>query len=99
MDDKIEELLVKKLDEGLSDSEERELNVWLGESWEHAVIFKEMREVRLWMDTGKSYNPDVKSGFKKIRWRYRPYRDWETDRKSTRLNSSHITRSRMPSSA
>ena len=28
-----------------------------------------------------------------------PYRDWETDRKSTRLNSSHITRARMPSSA
>ena len=27
------------------------------------------------------------------------YRDWETDRKSTRLNSSHITRSRMPASA
>ena len=25
--------------------------------------------------------------------------DWETDRKSTRLNSSHITRARMPSSA
>ena len=30
---------------------------------------------------------------------YGSYRDWETDRKSTRLNSSHITRSRMPSSA
>ena len=30
---------------------------------------------------------------------YAMYRDWETDRKSTRLNSSHITRSRMPSSA
>ena len=30
---------------------------------------------------------------------YAKYRDWETDRKSTRLNSSHITRSRMPSSA
>ena len=29
----------------------------------------------------------------------REYRDWETNRKSTRLNSSHITRSRMPSSA
>ena len=27
------------------------------------------------------------------------YRDWETDRKSTRLNSSHITLSRMPTSA
>ena len=27
------------------------------------------------------------------------YRDWETDRKSTRLNSSHMKLSRMPSSA
>ena len=30
---------------------------------------------------------------------YLPYRDWETDRKSTRLNSSHSAKSRMPSSA
>ena len=30
---------------------------------------------------------------------YCPYRDWETDRKSTRLNSSHRSLSRMPSSA
>ena len=29
----------------------------------------------------------------------RAYRDWETDRKSTRLNSSHLKLSRMPSSA
>ena len=27
------------------------------------------------------------------------YRDWETDRKSTRLNSSHSAKPRMPSSA
>ena len=27
------------------------------------------------------------------------YRDWETDRKSTCLNSSHSAKSRMPSSA
>ena len=27
------------------------------------------------------------------------YRDWETDRTSTRLNSSHSAKSRMPSSA
>ena len=33
-------------------------------------------------------------GMKKI-----TYRDWETDRKSTRLNSSHEIPSRMPSSA
>ena len=31
--------------------------------------------------------------------RGKPYRDWETDRKSTRLNSSHSAKSRMPSSA
>ena len=30
---------------------------------------------------------------------YQEYRDWETDRKSTRLNSSHSAKSRMPSSA
>ena len=30
---------------------------------------------------------------------YTGYRDWETDRKSTRLNSSHLKLSRMPSSA
>ena len=30
---------------------------------------------------------------------YSFYRDWETDRKSTRLNSSHLKLSRMPSSA
>ena len=29
----------------------------------------------------------------------RGYRDWETNRKSTRLNSSHSGESRMPSSA
>ena len=30
---------------------------------------------------------------------YLTYRDWETDRKSTRLNSSHSGESRMPSAA
>ena len=30
---------------------------------------------------------------------FEQYRDWETDRKSTRLNSSHSAKSRMPSSA
>ena len=33
--------------------------------------------------------------YKLLSW----YRDWETDRKSTRLNSSHLKLSRMPSSA
>ena len=41
------------------------------------------------------YQSDIDSWKKQ----FGAYRDWETDRKSTRLNSSHITRSRMPSSA
>ena len=43
---------------------------------------------------GEAYFPLSNSPF------YRSdYRDWETDRKSTRLNSSHSRASRMPSSA
>ena len=42
----------------------------------------------------KTYQSDINTN-----WVKTAYRDWETDRKSTRLNSSHITRSRMPSSA
>ena len=34
-----------------------------------------------------------------VGWVLAGYRDWETDRKSTRLNSSHRSLSRMPSSA
>ena len=42
-----------------------------------------------------SYKDLRKYGLFYISW----YRDWETDRKSTRLNSSHSAKSRMPSSA
>ena len=42
-----------------------------------------------YVDSLKSKNDAVLDG----------YRDWETDRKSTRLNSSHSAKSRMPSSA
>ena len=37
--------------------------------------------------------------FKTVEYYASHYRDWETDRKSTRLNSSHRSLSRMPSSA
>ena len=37
--------------------------------------------------------------YKEDTWYRLSYRDWETDRKSTRLNSSHSAKSRMPSSA
>ena len=50
-------------------------------------IYRASTEVRLCMD----------SVWKKLS--EEQYRDWETDRKSTRLNSSHRSLSRMPSSA
>ena len=40
---------------------------------------------------------DAKTG--SVKWRYRPDGPAVVDRKSTRLNSSHIQKSRMPSSA
>ena len=43
-------------------------------------------------------NSELVSFQKRSRY-YWAYRDWETDRKSTRLNSSHSAKSRMPSSA
>ena len=46
---------------------------------------------------GKFINPLVAEA--KVIHIVNAYRDWETDRKSTRLNSSHSGESRMPSSA
>ena len=56
-------------------------------------------KVEVALQSGKSaYEVAVANGFvgTEAKW---PYRDWETDRKSTRLNSSHSAKSRMPSSA
>ena len=56
-------------------------------------------------DTINAIGQQIQLSNQQINWWVRKnyigpeYRDWETDRKSTRLNSSHITRSRMPSSA
>ena len=44
--------------------------------------------------------PEIEIKAREMGWRPKDeYRDWETDRKSTRLNSSHSAKSRMPSSA
>ena len=44
-------------------------------------------------------NLDNKTSTTTENYNINAYRDWETDRKSTRLNSSHSGESRMPSSA
>ena len=48
---------------------------------------------------GEKYPFDDREVVKSIIAQWACYRDWETDRKSTRLNSSHRSLSRMPSSA
>ena len=47
-------------------------------------------------DTEKDWDNDQIADWYEV---VKIYRDWETDRKSTRLNSSHSAKSRMPSSA
>ena len=47
--------------------------------------------------TFRQITTSITLGSSNIVWQ--TYRDWETDRKSTRLNSSHSAKSRMPSSA
>ena len=51
-------------------------------------------------DVGEPIHEEVEEGQENGDGDFIPtYRDWETDRKSTRLNSSHEIPSRMPSSA
>ena len=47
----------------------------------------------------EEYIPELVSSDSESDFYLSRYRDWETDRKSTRLNSSHSRASRMPSSA
>ena len=49
--------------------------------------------------TNKTISPVLLDVVKLLNHISTNYRDWETDRKSTRLNSSHSGESRMPSSA
>ena len=55
------------------------------DGWLNATTYEQLSNVKSW-----AYLPIGKN---------KTYRDWETDRKSTRLNSSHEIPSRMPSSA
>ena len=54
-----------------------------------------------WKDgeSGNYADTQAMTEFKRMLTEQNSYRDWETDRKSTRLNSSHRSLSRMPSSA
>ena len=62
----------------------------------------DLGDTECWTTTATGENtPTFEKHFGGLLYRkgHRAYRDWETDRKSTRLNSSHRSLSRMPSSA
>ena len=52
-------------------------------------------QLQLWSKQAENWEGQREN----VRKQIAAYRDWETDRKSTRLNSSHSAKSRMPSSA
>ena len=61
------------------------------DTWDYQeALFKEIVDIKIKNRQSNSQLPTPN---------YLLYRDWETDRKSTRLNSSHLKLSRMPSSA
>ena len=59
----------------------------------NSVVTDEIKQDNKVIDEKKELIKPINKEFVKV------YRDWETDRKSTRLNSSHSGESRMPSSA
>ena len=62
-------------------------------------VYEYYASERGWEDDKDLY-PELKFLYKTLLKKFpHVYRDWETDRKSTRLNSSHSAKSRMPSSA
>ena len=81
---------VKKL--SVKDAEE----IYRNEYWKFDGIRDQSIATKLF---DMSVNMGVGTAVKMLQRILGAYRDWETDRKSTRLNSSHRSLSRMPSSA
>ena len=67
---------------------------WVGESKNDATFARMCNVMAKDEKTFVGQSPEDYKGY-----HIANYRDWETDRKSTRLNSSHRSLSRMPSSA
>lgn len=68
MNERIEELLVKKIDGELSDAEEKELAGWLAESEAHGRVLREFEAVRQRLTVlREEFHPDVKGRLQSVK--------------------------------
>ena len=69
--------------------------------WRFRMMLPYFQNKKIWFPRELEDTPDMRELMDEIKYATYTalYRDWETDRKSTRLNSSHSAKSRMPSSA
>ena len=73
------------------------ISIEFGFSTTFVELFKEIQKAYDFVQTNKNWGDLAVTLYNLLHGVV--YRDWETDRKSTRLNSSHSGESRMPSSA
>ena len=76
-------------------------NIDMSQTYGYAPRYAELKSARDYFEGGfcGTYSTWVTGYDSRFPRCLASYRDWETDRKSTRLNSSHRSLSRMPSSA
>ena len=70
IEDRVYELISGKLDDVLSEEEERELSGWLEADGEHRVIFDEMRRLHEQAKLlRREFNPDVEGTLRRLKVR------------------------------
>ena len=95
-----EELKSALCREGITEDEQKELLISCIQGDEVAKIKgSKCANTAALSGIGVTLNFTDSNVWKQLKADMTGYRDWETDRKSTRLNSSHSAKSRMPSSA
>ena len=75
------------------------INQFIKKCFFKTLMRKETGWLGFKVEDTQSFDEPMAAGITFIAVKGKRYRDWETDRKSTRLNSSHRSLSRMPSSA
>ena len=77
----------------------KSIHLWVGEGCEEVELLGVIAHELAHLRRPRFKDNALEERKAAVQGRDAMYRDWETDRKSTRLNSSHSAKSRMPSSA